>query len=175
MAAPHKKIPPMSEKRIKKFWARIDRSSGGCWLHTNVRKYGEVRFGKYIIRMNRVAFFLETSQDPGELQVLHSCDNPRCVNPKHLFLGTQLDNIRDRDAKSRTAKSARHGTKTHPNSVPRGEQHRRAKLSQGDVLEIRLLGKAGIRESHLARQFRVSRRNIRSIISRATWKHLPSD
>ena len=85
--------------------------------------------------------------DPGEMHVLHKCDNPACVNPEHLFLGTHQDNMRDREAKGR---------------FPTGLNHTNAKLTDQEVREIRQSPMTG---SQLARAYGVTRTLIYSIKS----------
>lgn len=95
--------------------------------------------------------------------VCHSCDNRRCCNPAHLFLGTHAENIQDRHDKGRTVL---------PSPMP-GEQNPRAKLSEFDVNEIRWLYAANHPPRELAKTFSVSKSTIGLIVRRATWRHLP--
>jgi hypothetical protein len=85
-----------------RFWAKV-KVTEYCWLWTGALRNGYGRFGSPPYRYaHRVAWEL-TNGSPGDLKVLHKCDNPKCVRPDHLFLGTQRDNIRDRAQKGRTA------------------------------------------------------------------------
>lgn len=86
--------------------------------------------------------------------VRHTCDNPACINPEHLILGTQADNIADRQAKGRQAK---------------GESHASNKLKEADVLAIRA-ARANIKA--LATQYGVTPQTIGAILNRVTWKHI---
>lgn len=86
------------------FWNRV-KGTGHCWLWTGCRNddgYGVVRFNGGMCKAHVVAWFLTNGLIPDGLDVLHECDNPPCVNPDHLFLGTNADNCRDRQAKGRT-------------------------------------------------------------------------
>ena len=89
--------------------------------------------------------------------VLHRCDTPSCVRRDHLFLGTQVDNVRDRDSKGRA-------------NPPRGENHSRSKLTEGNVREIRSRTVAGVRA--MALEFGVSPRAIRKVLSGESWAHI---
>lgn len=86
--------------------------------------------------------------------VMHSCDNPRCINPEHLSLGTNADNLADMARKGRAARGSRHGV---------------AKLTEKEVLGIRELFREGRSKLSLAREFGVSHHAIRDIISGKTW------
>lgn len=91
-----------SEPRVR-FEAHVDKS-GDCWLWTGPRSasgYGRCSRGMKKHRAHRVAFALYVAEIPEGMHVLHRCDNPPCVNPAHLFLGTHIDNMRDMEAKGR--------------------------------------------------------------------------
>jgi hypothetical protein len=101
-----KLIPTMTKEDVEHFWSHVDRSDPyACWdwqgWHGNYNR-GH-RYGLYAIHgqnfgAHRIAYFLSTGQQPGELVVRHRCEgNPDCVNPKHLHLGTQADNVADRE------------------------------------------------------------------------------
>lgn len=88
-----------------RFWEKVDRS-GDCWTWTAYRNpagYGEINLGGRLgaVLAHRVAYELTFDVAPGDLHVLHRCDNPACVRPDHLFLGTHIDNMRDMTAKGR--------------------------------------------------------------------------
>lgn len=105
------------------------------------------------------------------MSVCHRCDNPACVNPDHLFLGTHTDNMRDMISKGRANKSAgaAHWSKTRPEKTLKGMAHPRAKLSENDVLAIR----ADPRSNYaIANELGVSRELIRKIRNNALWRHL---
>lgn len=110
----HRPLPQFSEKQIQKFWEKVDRRGPDeCWpwtartftTHTNRadERYGQ--FASFIA--SRVAFFLVTGIDPGELIVRHACDNPLCCNRNHLLLGTYTDNGRDRRLRGPRVKELR--------------------------------------------------------------------
>lgn len=116
------------------------------------------------LRAHRVAYYLATGIDPkAEGQdVLHHCDNPICCNPAHLFIGTHLDNMRDRRSKGRAAST-------------QGILNGRAKLTAEDVIAIRAAYKPNTRNNvrDLAITFGLSRRSVYEIGRRLKWAHLP--
>jgi hypothetical protein len=96
----------MRAKRVIAFWQNVDQSAGpeACWPWTGSRKdsgYGRLCFDRHQQNAHRVAYQLATGHDPGDLIVCHSCDNPPCCNPAHLWVGTHGDNARDKVAKGR--------------------------------------------------------------------------
>lgn len=123
---------------LRVFWSQIDKKSSekGCWLwegKTDSRGYGYTQYAGEKWRTHRLSFMLHVKALPrlagqNGLHVLHTCDTPRCVQPLHLWPGTQVDNIADMDAKGRrgTIKGQR-----------AGERHPFAKLTDAQVVEIR--------------------------------------
>ena len=91
------------------------------------------------------------------MQVLHKCDNPSCVNPEHLFLGTQIDNIKDMISKDRQ-------------KGVRSEKQWKAKLNTEKAYEIKWLSAVGYSSSYLAKEYGVTRSNIKFIRSNKTWQ-----
>lgn len=144
------------------FEAHIDKS-GDCWLwmrHTNksVNGYGEVRYEKRKWRAHRLMWVLTHGEIPDGLHVCHKCDNPLCVKPDHLFLGTIADNAHDRDRKGRNY----HGTDCHT-----------AKLNDETVRAIRLEYAANkCKYPELAAKYGVSVSAISDIVLGITWKHV---
>lgn len=122
--------------------------TSGCWIWTGSYATGQeygiavTTVGGRKVRSNasRVAFRLLVGE-PGQLNVCHRCDNPACVNPDHLFLGTQDDNIKDAAKKGRTA---------------RGESHPNAIYSDAEVVRMRLAMRAGATRKDLVQTFGVS-------------------
>lgn len=96
------RVVPLAER----FWRRVDKS-GPCWIWTGAQGhhgYGRIGIGGHdgpTVLAHRVAWELSNGPVPEGLCVLHRCDNPPCVNPDHLFVGTQADNIRDCKEKGR--------------------------------------------------------------------------
>jgi hypothetical protein len=128
------------------------------------RVYGCFRYGGRAQLAHRVAYLL-TKGDVGEgLEVLHSCDNPSCVNPAHLLLGTHLDNMRDCWTKGRGKM---------PRGMNKGSRHGHAKLNEKMVLQMRAMAATGkYTYEDLAKRFGISRTNASIIIRRIGWKHV---
>ena len=167
MPNPSRTIPQLTEQQLKRFDAKIDRSpgfgpNGNCWVWTGTRSpsgyggFGSPKYGKY--GAHRIAYMLAFGDDPGPLFVLHRCDNPPCVRPEHLFVGTPLDNMRDAVSKNRQA---------------RGERVGLSKLTAAHVATIReQYVPHVVSASHLATKFSVSKKTILLIVHDRTWKHL---
>lgn len=141
-----------------RFWSKVDKS-GKCWLWTGAVDgdgYGSVNLAKRRLTAHRVALELDGRLlAPGEV-IRHSCNRPRCVNPAHLSIGSHADNRAD------CANSGRHA---------KGEQHGKAKLTEAQVREIRVLWRTvGVAE--LARRFGVSQRAVRFAAEGKNWRHL---
>ena len=107
-------VRPSPEQR---FWGRVKKgSSSECWTWMGSRSpkgYGMVTFRGKVSRAHRVAFMLDAEQDIQGLSICHHCDNPLCCNPKHLFLGTNLDNVQDKVAKGRQMRGVKSGNAKH--------------------------------------------------------------
>ena len=145
---------------MKRFWEKVDKS-GDCWEWTGakVQGYGQSYYQDKRIYAHRLSWVLEHGQIPHGLCVLHACDNPGCVRSDHLFLGTQLDNIRDRDNKGRQRNGDR-----------RGERAGGAKLNNTKVRVMRAYKNLGTRQ--LSEVFSVSMDMVRRILSRRSWSHI---
>jgi len=148
----------------ERFWAKVEkRGPDECWEWTasvNTCGYGALGSGKrdgLLVLAHRLAWKLASGPVPAGLCVCHTCDNRRCVNPTHLFLGTPADNMADMTAKGREA---------------RGESQGLAKLTNVDVRDIRTSFKNGIKQSVLARRFEVSRSTIHMVVRRKTWARI---
>ncbi len=125
--------------------------SGGCWLWKgacNSHGYGQIWDGQILKRAHRVSYELHHGSIPPGMFVCHVCDVRQCVNPEHLFLGKQVDNVADAIQKCRFGP---------------------AKLTPHDVKRIR---SSALSSSELAKRHRVTRENIWQIRSGKTWRHL---
>lgn len=145
-------------KRREKFLGKCN-VSDGCWVWSGMKSktgYGQVkRDGKFIFA-HRYSYMIHVGEI-GSFFVLHKCDNRLCVNPDHLFLGTQKDNQQDMKAKKRHVF---------------GERSPNAKLSEQDVLEMYRLHDSGIGTIRLARQFGVTKNLVWRIVRGLQWTHL---
>jgi hypothetical protein len=140
----------------ERFWSKVD-TSGHCWLWRAglLRSgYGKFKFNRKTISAHRMSFLISNDAIPRGLCVLHKCDTKRCVRPSHLFLGTQMDNIMDRDKKGRQSRGDKHGLAIKP-FRERGDAHwtRRMpeRLARGDRQGLRLHPEArayGLRNGH---------------------------
>lgn len=149
---------------VKLRFARFspNRPENDCWEWTgwcHPRGYGKLSVEGRTEAAHRVSWAIHFGEDPGKLHVLHKCDNPSCVNPAHLFLGTDLDNNQDMIAKGR-------------NIIIRGERHGRSPFTDADVRIIRERWTSGASFSSLAREFGVSRVAIRNICLKRSWSHV---
>jgi len=135
----------------------------GCWEWVGAQhkpppeNYGRVGFRSRLYRTHRFSYMIHVGPIPVGLWVLHRCDNPPCVNPAHLFLGTSDENIADRDRKGRQR-------------VPKGEDNPHAALTNDQAAEIREKLAAGRRCSELATEYGVSFGVINSIKRGKTYR-----
>ena len=148
----------------ERFLKRVDvKEPDECWNWTGSRNqagwHGQWRSADGRIELtHRAAWRLMKGEIPNGLFVLHRCDNPACVNPTHLFLGTQSDNCNDMWAKGRAR------PKTN-----KGESHGMARLTEDLVREIRTSKESGV---ELAARLSLSPTTICDVRKRRTWKHL---
>ena len=134
-----------------------------CWEWQGTLKssgYGTFRYKYKQYAAHRVSYELHKGEIVDGLCVCHTCDNRRCVNPAHLWLGTHADNVRDMVQKGRTRQT-------------RGQDNHLAKLTEADVISIRELAKQGIVRRVIAKQFGVSTAHIHRIVWRRMWAHVP--
>lgn len=164
---------------MERFWGRVNRrGDNDCWEWQRGR--GTCGYGRFWLNgktrnAHRVAWELTYGDLPDEMCVLHSCDNRSCVNPSHLFLGTQEDNTRDRHQKGRDACGERSGRHTQPWRTARGERQGGAKLSPSDVLAIREARSKGVHLKDLAAQYGVSFGHIGKLCRGYSWNHVKEE
>lgn len=144
-----------------RFWSKVDiRSKHECWeWKASLRStgYGQFELGRTMLKSHRVAYELTHGTIHNGLHVCHTCDNRKCVNPSHLFLGTNADNANDRTLKRRSAV---------------GKQLPQTKLNKTSVKHIKRMLLKGISKIQIAKQYRVSPATIHAIANGDTWKYV---
>jgi hypothetical protein len=160
-----------------RFWSKVDKGGGvACWIWTAAKSsdgYGSFdQAGAH-----RMAWELARGPIPRGLSVLHNCptgDNPACVNPDHLWLGTQPDNIADMTAKGRrrVAVGEANGQRKHPERTARGERNAGAKIGADVVAEIRKANANGESYSRIVERFGVSKSQVARIVRGQSWRHV---
>lgn len=190
MTAQNQITPELIEKAKARFWSKVDkRGLDECWPwigHRNSAGYGVFNFKGTRIIASRASLLIEGTPIPAGCFALHHCDNPSCVNPAHLFIGSQKQNIHDMIWKGRNssgekhsrimrataARGCAHGMHTRPDRRSLGEQNGQAVLCAEDVIEIRRLARNGKRATHIAALFNCNRQTVSNIIKNVSWKHV---
>lgn len=157
-------FPVTFEAIWERFWSRVSvEADDECWEWDEGRDsygYGTFRMSGQLEKAHRMSWCFLESDIPEGMGVLHSCDNPPCVNPAHLFLGTQISNIQDAINKGRGV-------------VISGEKNINASLIAEDVVEIRAIYADGLASQYmLSEMFGVCQTTIGSAILRKTWRHI---
>lgn len=179
----------------ERYWLQVEKDGptpphcpqiGPCWTWRGTRDSNG--YGLFLIqrrdvrRAHRYAWELEHGQIPDGLHACHHCDNPSCVRPEHIFIGTQFDNMRDCARKGRTfaqrfpelmPRGERHGFALHPERRPRGERHPRHVLTDALVMALRQRFANGEQLRDISGDTKLSINTLRAAIRGATWAHLP--
>ncbi len=155
--------------RIDSFWSKIDIGTDKeCWEWTSglfPNGYGMFWIGKTSVAAHRFSWELHNKMKiPEGLVVCHHCDNKKCVNPNHLFLGTQNDNVQDKVKKGRQAKGLKNGQV--------GTKNKFNKLSEKDVISIRQLYLDGLYQLTIATRFSISQQQVSKIVRGDSWAWL---
>jgi len=157
------------QKYIERFWGQVDKEKSKtfyngtrCWeWKESAGRYAYIRIGYEALRINRVSWVITHGEIPEGLYVLHHCDNTKCVNPSHLFLGNQKVNMEDMVSKGRKW-------------IGHGEDNPNRKLTIEQVREIRKLYKRqsrkGLASGGLAKKFGISKSQVWSILTGESWK-----
>lgn len=153
----------------ERFWAKVDKGGpiqpnmeSPCWVWTASRTrhgYGYFASGRKMARAHRISWVMTHGEIADGIHVLHRCDNPSCVRPDHLFLGTNDDNVRDKCLKGR-----------HRCGV--GENQGNSKLNTAAVLKIRERLAAGASRKDIASEFGIGQTTVSSIKHRKSWAHI---
>lgn len=137
----------------ERFWAKVKKGKG-CWhwtANSYLFGYGQFWIGKKAYLAHRASYLFSRGSIPDGVCVLHRCDNPGCVNPRHLFLGTHTDNMRDKCRKGRAGRLL---------TIPK-------------VKEIRRLYSTGCySQADLGRRYGVAGELIRRIVRKESWRHI---
>lgn len=157
---------------MKRFWDKVDvRGPDECWEWTSYRVDGYGRFWLGCSMLAHRVSWILTHSDPGDICVLHRCDNPPCVNPTHLFLGTRQDNNRDKIEKGRDwhPTGTQHWMRNQPEKINRGEQCPQSKVTEDDVRAIR---KDQRLQRIIAWEYGISQAVVSKIQLRQSWIHV---
>ena len=165
----------IKDDRIRRFWEKVDKTAD-CWLWkagTDRKGYGKFHCPGWhdksntMVAAHRFSWVLANGEIPYHdshhgICVLHKCDNPKCVRPDHLFLGTNEDNVKDMDNKKRRV------TVSY-----RGSKHSNSKLNEKDVFEIYRLHKVElVTQKRISEIYKVSISTINHIFKGRLWSHL---
>ena len=139
-----------------RFWSKVDKS-GDCWIWTanrNAKGYGFFKIGSVNSLAHRVSYDLCVGEIPDGMLCLHRCDNPPCVNPKHLWIGSNQQNMDDMKRKGRQAK---------------GIKNRKALISPDIAKDIRVRYASGERQCDIASDLGVRPRLVHDVVVNRTW------
>lgn len=152
-----------SIKDEDRFWSKVFvQGEDDCWPYTEYCDhdgYGQFSLNKGKCLAHRLAYIIKYGYT--DLQICHSCDNPPCCNPKHLFAGSNQDNIRDLVRKGR-----------HSSLMNFGEAGSNAVLTEAKIKEIRSKHALGCTQATLATEYNVHKVTIFKVVNRKTWKHI---
>jgi len=154
--------PFIKEHMIDRFLSKVNKTNY-CWewaASLDSGGYGNFSIKHIVYKAHRVSYEFFINKIPKNAKVLHKCDNRKCINPSHLFLGTQIDNIRDMVSKGRQHK-------------PKGSLHPKSKITEADVLEIRRLFNLKLKSrKELQTIYKLSKSNISKILLKQLWSHI---
>jgi hypothetical protein len=154
----YKPIPILSKFHLKRFWLLVDvRGPDECWpwkAGKNSRQYGAFVIERVQFLTHRISYSIKASSDLRDRDVLHSCDNPPCCNPRHLSDGTQADNAADMVSKGRSTW---------------GEKNPQAVLTEEVIPTIREMYQSGKTDQFIADYFNISTTTARNAARGITW------
>ena len=188
-----KQIPELTDKDKRRFLSKIntrDKESCWPWKASTCQGYGQFVIKGSVFKSSRVSFHLFCGEAPTGMMVCHTCDNPACCNPNHLFLGSSSDNMRDMISKGRGNKASgdahfsktnpeklargdKNGKSTKPDKTPRGEDFSSAVLNEAVVKEMRLIRRnEGFTYRKISKLFGFHLDTVRLAIKGLTWAHV---
>lgn len=145
----------------ERFWTHVEKSQN-CWnWKSRTSPFGHGMFSlakNNAVFAHRYSWYLSNGEIPDGMQVLHKCDNPRCVNPNHLFLGTQADNVNDMVSKGRAK-----------GGVLKGSDNPKAKLTEGQTEEIKDRYAQGENARSIYEEYKISKAHFYRIINGNAW------
>ena len=167
-------MAPKKQDPARRFWSRVEKTDG-CWTWTGPtdRGYGRIKVDGKFFRAHRYSLMLSGAELSPTDYVCHRCDNPPCVRPDHLFIGTPAENTADMISKGRfrVASGDGHHARRRPEAMPRGENNGSSKLTADQVREIRSIGGTAF-QSVIAARFGVSQTLVGKILRRKIWNHV---
>lgn len=156
--------------RLQRFWNNINKlSDSGCWewIGTLRNGYGRIYWIDRVATAHRISWIIHNGEIPTGKFVCHHCDNRKCMNPEHLFLGTFSDNMQDMWNKHRHPIP-----KGRSSETMQGERNINAKLTRNEVLDIRTLVESGVSQHKIANWFDINFPAIWKIVHYKTWKYV---
>ncbi len=149
------------DHQIKMYNERVVKNTEGCWGWTgttdSTQGYSRIRNKRKNISAHRISWIIHRGEIPEGKQINHHCDNRRCTNPYHLYLGTQQENDADRMKRNRQAKGSRNAA---------------AKLNEQQVLEIKKNLKQGFSYKEIQEIYHISNATVSNISTEKNWKHV---
>jgi hypothetical protein len=130
-----------------------------CWIYMVGARYGKMKIGEKTVSAHRYSYELHHGEVSEGKVICHKCDVKLCVNPEHLFIGTQKDNIHDMFSKNR-------------DNRPKGSKHHNTKLNEEKVLGIKELLMKGFKIKEVAEIYKVPYSTISQIKSEKSWRHI---
>jgi hypothetical protein len=164
-----------SKPTEERFWSHVEKKElDECWewqARKNMWGYGVFHIGLQTKLAHRVRWEIDYGEIPTGMCILHKCDNPACVNPSHLWIGTHKDNSDDKMAKGRESHKS---TPKKPESkvYMRGSRQGSSKLKEENVIAIRIFYQLGSTLSELAKMYNISKSVICNIVHRKSWTHV---
>ena len=162
LSRPTDKLAVVSNLRGRLDKHSIPEPNSGCYIWTGASatgNYPQIRLGTETWAAHRIAYYLAHGDIPQNLCVCHRCDNTLCVNPEHLFLGTDSDNNLDKVQKGRQISL-------------KGLRHYRTHLNEADIRTIFQLRASGFKQKQISERFGISKENVSTILQRRTWRHV---